>query len=106
MNARFDTLRRLNLRGMIAGSMIMNYGEVADHMTPEAYMREVVAGKRYDNNLTKQLRKGFRALNVIPNYIFDPRTRHNAVAILWENPAYDPLIGALPTSALKEKMEA
>jgi len=52
------------------------------------------------------LKKGFRALNVIPNYIFDPRTRHNAVAILWENPAYDPRIGALPTSTLKEKIKA
>ena len=103
MNARFDVLRRLNLKGMIAGSMIMNYAQVADQISAEDYMREVVEGKRFDNNLTKQLKKGFRAINVIPEYIEDPRTLNYAVAILWENPAYDPRIGALPTAALYRK---
>jgi GNAT superfamily N-acetyltransferase len=90
MDARFEVLRRLNLRGMIAGSMIMDYHQVADTLSPEDYVREVVAGKRFDTNLSKQLHKGFRALNLIPDYEYDPRSLNWAVAILWENPHYQP----------------
>jgi hypothetical protein len=88
MDARFALLKRLNLRGMIAGSMIMDYHTVAASMTPDQYVREVVAGTRFDTNLSKQLHKGFRALNLIPNYEHDPRSLDWAVAILWENPDY------------------
>jgi hypothetical protein len=90
MDARFDVLRRLNLRGMIAGSLIIDYGKVADQLSPEEYVREVVEGKRFDTNLSKQLHKGFRVHNLIPEYDYNPRTRNWAVAILWENPAYVP----------------
>ncbi len=90
MDARFDVLRRLNLRGMIAGSLIIDYGKVADTMTPEEYVRQVVAGTRFDTNLSKQLHKGFRVHNLIPNYDENASTRNWAVAILWENPDYLP----------------
>lgn len=90
MRARFDTLRRLNLRGLIAGSMIMDYHQVAHDITPEDYVREVVAGRRFDNNLSKQLRMGFQARNLIPNYCDDPRSLNWGVAIVWENPDYVP----------------
>ena len=86
MNARFDLVRRLNLRGVIAGSLFMDYHKVADQLTPEQYVREVVRGLRYDSNLTKQLHKGFRVLNLIPNYTTDPRTLNWAAAIVWDNP--------------------
>ncbi|GEM_PF-1310997 len=102
MDARFDILRRLNLKGLIAGSMIMDYGKVAHEVSPEQYVRDVVAGIRFDNNLSKQLKKGFRALNVIPNYAYDPRSLHYAVGIVWENPDYNPAIGALPTWTLHQ----
>jgi GNAT superfamily N-acetyltransferase len=88
MDARFAVLKSLNLRGMIAGSMIIDYEQVADTQTPEAYVADVVAGRRFDTNLSKQLRKGFKVHNLIPNYVDDPRTRNWAAAILWENPEY------------------
>lgn len=88
MDARFEVLRNLNLRGMIAGSMIMDYHKVAHLITPEQYVREVIAGLRFDTNLTKQIHKGFRVQNLIPNYIHDDRTLDWAAAILWENPDY------------------
>lgn len=95
MDARFDVLRRLNLRGMIAGGMIMDYHKVADQISPEDYVREVVAGVRFDNNLTKQLHKGFKVRNLIPNYDHDPRALNYGVAILWYNPEYDPKKGLI-----------
>jgi ribosomal protein S18 acetylase RimI-like enzyme len=90
MDARFDVLRRLNLRGMIAGSLIIDYGKVADEIAPDEYVRQVAAGTRFDTNLSKQLHKGFRVHNLIPNYEPNPNTRNWAVAILWENPDYAP----------------
>lgn len=90
MDARFDVLRRLNLRGMIAGGMPMDYHKVAGQISFADYVREVVEGKRYDTNLTKQLHKGFQVHNLIPEYIYDPRTLNWAVAIIWDNPAYEP----------------
>ena len=90
MDARFDTLRHLNLRGLVAGGMIMSYHKVAHEIAPEDYVREVVEGRRFDNNLTKQLKKGFKVHNLIPNYDHDPRALNWGVAIVWENPDYDP----------------
>lgn len=90
MDARFDLIRRLNLRGLVAGSIIMDYHKVAGEMAAEEYVRDVVSGVRFDNNLSKQLRKGFRVHNLIPNYCYDRRSLNWGVAIVWENPDYAP----------------
>ena len=82
MNARFDLLRRQNLRGIVAGSLFIGYEAVADEVTPEQYVQEVVEGKRFDPNLSKQLKKGFKVRNLIPNYTEDARTRDYAAAIV------------------------
>lgn len=88
MDARFDLLRRLNLRGVVAGSLFVDYHTVAQQMSPERYVQEVVEGKRFDSNLSKQLRKGFRVRNLISNYTDEPRTHDYAAAIIWINPDY------------------
>jgi len=86
MDARFDVLRRLNLRGMIAGSAIIDYHKVADSVPVEQYVADVAAGRRFDTNLTKQLHKGFKAYYPIPNYINDEEALRYGVLIVWENP--------------------
>ncbi|MBL8131809.1 MAG: hypothetical protein JNL42_08125 [Anaerolineae bacterium] len=90
MQARADLVRRLNLRGIIAGSLIAGYGAVAEQMTAEQYVQAVVAGARFDPNLSKQLSKGFKVRNLIPQYTDDLRSLNWGVAILWENPDYQP----------------
>lgn len=90
MDARFNVLRRLNLRGMVAGSAIIDYAAVADQMPVEVYVDEVVKGKRFDTNLSKQLHKGFKAVKIIPNYLKDPETAGYGVLIVWDNPTYRP----------------
>ncbi len=90
MDARFAVLKQLNLRGMIAGSLFIDYHKVAGQMTPEQYVQDVIDGKRFDTNLTKQLHKGFKVHNLIPNYYDEPRTSNFAAAIVWENPDFDP----------------
>lgn len=90
IEARWDVVRRFNLRGMVAGSIIMDYHQVAAQVTPEQYVREVMDGLRFDNNLTKQLKKGFEVRNLIPDYCDDPRSLNWGVAIVRENPDYVP----------------
>ncbi len=92
MNARFDLLRRLNLRGLVAGSLFVGYDAVADQLSPEQYVQEVIDGKRFDPNLSKQLRKGFKVRNLIPHYTEEPRTRDYGAAIVWINAEYRPRV--------------
>ncbi len=90
MDARFAVLRQLNLRGMIAGSAIIDYYRYADRVPVEDYVRGVEAGIYFDTNLTKQLHKGFRVHTLIPNYVSDPETCGWGVLIVWKNPDYRP----------------
>lgn len=90
MDARKAVLRRLNLRGMVAGSAIIDYHKVSDHVPVDEYVADVVAGRRFDTNLSKQLRMGFRAHAIIPNYLMDWDCRGYGVEIVWDNPDYVP----------------
>lgn len=90
IEARYNLIRRLNLRGIVAGSIIKDYHKVADSVSPEQYVQDVVSGARFDSNLSKQLKKGFVVKNLIPNYHDDPRSCNWGVAIVWENPDYLP----------------
>jgi hypothetical protein len=81
---------------MIAGSLPIDYYKVADQMPIEQYIREVVAGKRFDTNLSKQLRKGFKVGPLIPDYAMSWGSLDWAVTILWDNPEYRPVKRAWP----------
>lgn len=98
MEARFALAKALNLRGMVAGSAVISYADAPDHVSPEEYLQGVVDGTYFDTNLTKQLRKGFRAVALIPNYLPDPETRGWGVVIVWDNPDYDPSRPVVVTS--------
>ena len=88
MDARFAVAKRRNLRGMLAGSLPFDYHKVAKQMTIEQYVREVAAGKRFDGNLSKQLRKGFKVGPIIPEYADSWRSHNWGVTIFWDNPEY------------------
>jgi GNAT superfamily N-acetyltransferase len=90
MQARFDVAQALNLRGMVAGSAVISYYKVADTVSPEDYLAGVIAGTYWDNNLSKQMRKGFKPLALIPDYLSDADTRGWGVVIVWDNPTFDP----------------
>src|SRR5688572_20473860 len=89
MEARFDLCRRLNLRGMVAGSVIMDYHRYAETLTPEDYVKEVVAGRIFDTNLSKQMKKGFLPHNLMQDYVSDKLSLGWGVAIVWHNAEYE-----------------
>lgn len=89
-NARLETMRRLNLRGMVAGSAIVSYHTVAASVPVDDYVADVVAGRRFDNNLTKQIKMGFKPVHIIPNYLEDYDCAGYGVEMIIENPTYVP----------------
>ncbi len=90
MEARRTVIRRLNLRGMVAGGTLKDYMRYARRMSPQAYLRSVQRGEISDTNLSKQLHMGFQVLALIPNYVHDPDTGGYAALIVWHNPDYHP----------------
>jgi hypothetical protein len=90
IEVRYNLVRKLNLRGLAAGSLIIDYYKVADHIPVEKYVEDVIAGRRFDTNLSKQLHKGFKVHGLIPNYSSTETSLNWGVEIAWDNPDYVP----------------
>jgi GNAT superfamily N-acetyltransferase len=88
MEARWQLVQRLNLRGIIAGSIPFDYGQVAKQMSISEYVASIQSGARTDRNLTKHLRMGFKVIQIIPQYVTDFEPRGYGVLILRHNPDY------------------
>jgi GNAT superfamily N-acetyltransferase len=86
--ARHDLVRRLNLRGHVAGGMLKGYGEHRHWMPVEEYVARVVAGELFDPTLSVQLRCGFRVHGIIQDYVTDPSGDNKAALIIWRNREY------------------
>lgn len=85
--AREELVRRQGLLRIRAGARLRGYHQVADAMSAEDYVVEVVRGQLVDPTLSFQLRRGFRVLAVAPGYlVHDPESRGYAAVIEWLNP--------------------
>jgi GNAT superfamily N-acetyltransferase len=82
--ARAALRAELGLARIRAGARIPGYGAVADILSPEAYVDEVVAGRRNDPTLSFQLAHGFQVLGVARDYLrTDHASRGNAAIVEW-----------------------
>jgi GNAT superfamily N-acetyltransferase len=86
--ARHALVRRLRLRGHVAGGLLRGYGAWKDRMAVDEYVARVVAGELADPTLTAQLRCGFEVRGIIQNYVTDPSCDNKAALIVWPNPEY------------------
>ena len=59
--ARFDLVKRLNLRGWYMVGMLMGYASHADEMAAVDYGKRVMARELEDPTVTMQMNRGFRA---------------------------------------------
>lgn len=82
-DARKALIRRLGLRGMVAGGMLPGYVAYRDQMSVEEYVAAVVAGRLSDPTLTPQLRNGFTVRGMLYDHIRDGKVPHAAL-IVWE----------------------
>lgn len=86
--ARFDLVRRLNLRGWYAGGMLMGYERYMGTMTVQEYGEKVISGEFIDPTVTMQMNRGFEAWGVIEDYLDEYVAGNGAVLIVWKNPDY------------------
>ncbi|MCG3211625.1 MAG: hypothetical protein FOGNACKC_05271 [Anaerolineae bacterium] len=86
--ARRDLIRRLNLRGHVAGGMFKGFGAVKHRMSIEEYAAKVKAGELFDPTVSVQMRQGFEIYGIIYDYVDDPSCDNKAAFIVWPNPDY------------------
>lgn len=85
--ARKKLARELGLWRIRAGARLRDYHRYATNMTAEEHAAAVVRGEMVDRTLTFQLRRGFKVLGVVPNYLrHDPESLGYAAVIEWKNP--------------------
>lgn len=85
--ARRDLAVRLGLWRIRAHSRLAGYAGHAEAMSPEDYVRKVLAGELLDPTLSFQLRHGFRVLGIVANYLEHDRAHSmgHAALIEWIN---------------------
>ncbi|HEX2622300.1 MAG TPA: hypothetical protein VHL11_19210 [Phototrophicaceae bacterium] len=84
--ARFNLVRRLNLRGMYAGGMLAGYDRYRRQMSVREYGEKVILGELEDPTVTMQMRRGFRPRAMIENYTDSESAGYAAMLIEWDNP--------------------
>jgi GNAT superfamily N-acetyltransferase len=82
--ARWELIRRLGLRGIVAGGMLPGYHVHADRMDVDTYVAEVAAGRLTDATLTSQLRIGFSVRGVLYDHIRAGEMTGHASLLVWE----------------------
>lgn len=87
---RKDLVRRYNKQGIVAGGVLPGYARHKHSLSPQEYVRRVVAGELRDPTLTFQLREGFAVRELLQNYLEDSASDNWATLILWENPDFRP----------------
>lgn len=82
---RMELVRRLGMRGIIAGGALPGYRFHRDRLSVEAYIAEVVAGRLVDDTLTAQLKSGFTVRGVLYNYVEGgDLVGDHATMLVWE----------------------
>ena len=85
--ARQELAERLGLLRIRAGARLRGYHRYADSMTAEEYTIAVIRGEVGDPTLSFQLKRGFRVLAVVSEYLrHDPESLGYAAVIEWLNP--------------------
>ncbi|NNJ11491.1 GNAT family N-acetyltransferase [Chloroflexales bacterium ZM16-3] len=82
--ARWELIRRLGMRGIVAGGMLPGYHAYGGQMDVDTYVAEVVAGRIVDPTLTSQLRIGFSVRGVLYDHIRAGEMTGHASLLVWE----------------------
>ncbi|RXJ91752.1 carbon-nitrogen hydrolase [Arcobacter sp. CECT 8983] len=86
---RKELCEELNLKGIIFGGRIPNYGKYADKITPKEYIQKVKEREIYDPVLNFQLSNDFYVRRVIKNYLEgDIESKEYACLLSWNNIYY------------------
>ena len=84
-DARQQTVERLNLRGQYTFGLLNGYGALKGTMQAEDYYAELMAKKRKDPTVSRQIANGFKAVRLVSGYIEDRACDNYAVLLIREN---------------------
>ncbi|MCB0395636.1 MAG: bifunctional GNAT family N-acetyltransferase/carbon-nitrogen hydrolase family protein [Flavobacteriales bacterium] len=88
-DARKDLCEQLNLRSIVFGGRIPNYGKYADTLSPKEYIEKVRLKEIYDPVLTFQLSNDFHVRKVLKGYMpGDENSQEYATLLEWNNIYY------------------
>lgn len=88
-DVRKELCENLNLRAVMAGGRIPNYGKYADQITPRQYINKVSDKQIYDPTLTFQLSNNFHVKKILKNYLpDDEQSKEYATLLEWNNIYY------------------
>ena len=90
-------VRRLGLKGQVAGGLLRGYGPYKAIMSAETYVANVVAGAIFDPTLSVQLKCGFTIHGIMHQYVDDPMCDGKAAFIVWHNSVYEAAFQASQT---------
>ncbi|RYZ63139.1 MAG: GNAT family N-acetyltransferase [Proteobacteria bacterium] len=85
--SREEVARTLNMVRIRAGARLRGYHHNHKTFTPEDYVKAVEKKKVWDPTLSFQLNRGFKVVQVVPNYLrSDSESMGFAAIIEWTNP--------------------
>lgn len=85
-DARKELCEQLNLRAIIAGGRMPNYGKYAKELTPRQYIEKVKRKEIFDPVMTFQLNNDFHVKKVMKNYAPEDEESASYAALLeWNN---------------------
>lgn len=89
-DARKELCEKLNLRGIIAGARLPNYGEHAASLSPKEYIQKIKNKELHDPTLSFQLSNSFHVRKILKGYMpGDVESLEYAALIEWINIYYE-----------------
>jgi len=86
MQSMYEVVIRLGMTRLLGGGRMPGYGKVADQMSPDEYLQQIVTGELKDPVITFLLRCGRTPMKVVANYLEDEESRNFATLMEWHNP--------------------
>lgn len=86
MHAMYHVVVEKRLQRLLGGGRMSGYHSVADEMSAEQYLSDVVSGKRKDPVISFLLRCGRTPVGIAENYLEDEESRNYAALMEWKNP--------------------
>ncbi|MGD6942020.1 GNAT family N-acetyltransferase [Cytobacillus gottheilii] len=86
MEAMYHIVIQLNLKRLLGGGRMPGYHLLAEKLTPDEYIAEVVRGNYKDPVISFLLRCGRKPIAVCENYLEDNESLNYGVLMEWKNP--------------------
>lgn len=103
---RLNLIKRYNLKRMVAYGRIPGFGNHAGKMTPEEYVRKVIAGELKDPALNAHLKAGYRVKRVLLDYMPDDSSLNYSTLLEMANPDFDQQRRTIAAAPLKRPIRS